>query len=102
MMILQTLGNQARHGYSITRKILSESEGILNVEEGSLYPALHRMEKKNLVSSHWERSENNRKAKFYSITDEGRVHLSKRKTSWQRASAAVNLVMSGKTENKAS
>jgi len=97
MMIMRTVATSAKHGYSIAREIGLQSGGVLTVEEGSLYPALHRLEKKGLVSSHWERSENNRKAKFYLLTKDGAKQLIQKNQAWKRVSDAVTAVMSGTT-----
>ena len=97
MIILKTLVTEAKHGYQIAHEIANRSGGVLIVEEGSLYPALHRLEKKGLVSSDWGRSENNRKAKFYILTKEGITQLDKKTRSWQRVSDAVSAAIDGTT-----
>ena len=75
MMILRTLVTGDAHGHTIAKVIERSSEDVLEVEQGSLYPALHRLEDRGWVSSYWGASENNRKAKFYSITRQGRKQL---------------------------
>lgn len=93
MMILRTLADGPRHGYGITRRIEQTSNGVLGVEEGSLYPALHRMAKRGLLSSEWGESENNRRAKFYRLTPAGRKRLKSDQKSWAVMAAAITRVM---------
>ena len=93
LMVLKVLRKDALHGYAIARAIRQRSRDVLQVEEGSLYPALHRMEKRGLLSSHWEKSEANRRAKFYRITDNGLAQLVEQQKRWKRISSAVNHVL---------
>jgi transcriptional regulator len=93
MMILKTLAPGANHGYGIARRIRQVSDDILRVEEGSLYPALHRMEKRGLIASEWRASENNRRAKFYRLTPRGRARLKFEAAQWAQVSRAVGRVM---------
>jgi PadR family transcriptional regulator, regulatory protein PadR len=93
MLILKTLGTGANHGYGIARRIRQLSGEVLQVEEGSLYPALHRMEKRGYLTADWQRSENNRRAKFYSLTPRGRTQLRHETASWEAMSAAIGKVM---------
>jgi PadR family transcriptional regulator PadR len=94
MMILKTLSAIGpAHGYAIVRRIRQVSDDILQVEEGSLYPALHRLEKRGFLESTWHVSENNRRAKFYRLTARGRTQLKNETVSWQRLSGAIDKVM---------
>ena len=81
------------HGYGITERLLNVSAEFLSVDEGSLYPALYRMQKRGWVTSKWGRSENNRKARFYSITKTGRAQLEKATDTWAKFSDAVSRAM---------
>ena len=81
------------HGYGITERLQRVSEEVLSVDEGSLYPALYRMQKRGRVTSKWGRSENNRKARFYSITKGGREHLEMAADTWVKFSEAVSRAM---------
>ncbi len=89
MLILQTLTVQPMHGYAIAQHIGRLSEDVLSVEQGSLYPALHRMERRGWVASEWGLSENNRRAKYYLLTPQGREQLREQSNGWQRLAAAV-------------
>lgn len=93
MMILRTLVPEDAHGHTIAKVIERTSEDVLDVEQGSLYPALHRLEDRGWVSSYWGTSENNRKAKFYRLTAAGRRQLVLEKSRWQRMIRAIGLVM---------
>lgn len=93
VLVLRTLLGGERHGYQIAREIKSLSSEVLQVEEGALYPALHRLEARGCVSSSWGRSESNRRAKFYSLTDEGRRALADEAASWDRYAEAVGRVL---------
>jgi transcriptional regulator len=93
MLILKTLTRGAMHGYAIAESIQQTSEEVLKVEEGALYPALHRLELRGLLIAEWGLSENNRRAKFYRLTAAGRKHLSEEAVSWDRLSAAIARVM---------
>ena len=94
LLILKTLAGQKRmHGYAITAHIHSVSEQLLRVEEGSLYPALHRMEQEGWVRAEWGLTEKNREARFYSLTAKGRKQLADEQESWSRLTAGVNRVM---------
>jgi transcriptional regulator len=84
LLILKTLSWGAAHGYGIASWIEQITDDALRVEEGSLYPALHRLERKGLVEAEWGVSENNRKAKFYALTEAGRAELVARTEGWQR------------------
>jgi PadR family transcriptional regulator, regulatory protein PadR len=93
MMILRTLIHGAAHGHTIAKVIEHSSENVLDIEQGSLYPALHRMEDRGWVSSNWGVSENNRKAKFYRLTASGRKQLTVESGRWRKMARAIALVM---------
>jgi transcriptional regulator len=96
MLLLKALQLEPLHGYAIARRVQQLSEEALRVEEGSLYPALHRMEERGLVESDWGVSENNRRAKFYRLTREGRRRLEAEAREWRRLSVAITRVMQAK------
>ena len=93
VLILKTLSWGPRHGYAIARWIHDVSDDVLRVEEGALYPALHRLEKRGLIEAEWGLSENNRRAKYYQLTLAGRRQLGAKATTWARYSAAVTKVL---------
>lgn len=93
MLVLQTLRPGAMHGYAIAVAIEQRSESELRVEEGALYPALHRLEAAGLLRGEWKLSETNRRARFYQLTAAGKKHLTAEATNWNRLVAAVALVM---------
>jgi transcriptional regulator len=93
LLILKTLHPGPLHGYAIVQSIQRCSDEILAVEEGSLYPALHRMEEKGWIASEWGRSDNNRRAKFYSLTRTGRKQLEEETAIWERICHAITLVL---------
>ncbi|HZM01633.1 MAG TPA: PadR family transcriptional regulator [Candidatus Saccharimonadales bacterium] len=93
LLILKTLNPGPLHGYAIVQSIQKRSDDILAVEEGSLYPALHRMEEKGWIAAEWGRSENNRRAKFYSLTRGGRRQLEEETAIWERVCRAITLVL---------
>jgi len=93
MLILKTLGRRSMHGYAIAQSIQQASDEVLRVEEGSLYPALHRLELDNLLDSEWGLSENNRRAKYYRLTAFGRTQLQSEAVKWKRLSDAIARVM---------
>jgi len=93
MLVLKTLTRGAMHGYGIAQFIHQISDDVLRVEEGSLYPALHRMEVDGIVASEWGQSENNRRAKFYRLTPLGRKQLARKSDKWNRLSSAIARVM---------
>ena len=90
LLILKTLSWGPAHGYGIASWIERITDDALRVEEGSLYPALHRMERKGLIEASWGSSENNRKAKFYALTPVGRDYLSQKVAGWDRLVATVD------------
>src|SRR5580658_7475536 len=93
MMIQRTLAGGDAHGHTIAKVIERTSEDFLEVEQGSLYPALHRLEDRRWVSSHWGVSENNGKAKFYRLTAEGRKLLVRETGRWRQMTRAIGLVL---------
>jgi len=93
MLILRTLVMGPAHGHTIAHAIESTSENALEIEQGSLYPALHRLEDRGLVSSEWGVSENNRKAKFYQLTGKGRKELNAATGRWRRMTRAISLIL---------
>ena len=93
MLILKAVTRGLMHGYAIAEFIHRSSDDVLRVEEGALYPALHRLELRGLVASEWGVSENNRRAKYYKLTAAGRKHLAGEAASWNRLSGAVARVM---------
>jgi PadR family transcriptional regulator, regulatory protein PadR len=93
MMILRTLVVGDAHGHTIAKVIERSSEDVLEVEQGSLYPALHRLENRGWVKSYWGTSENNRKAKFYRLTTAGRRQLTVETSRWRQMARAIGLVM---------
>ena len=98
MMILKTLSAGPHHGYGVMRRIRQVSEEVLQVEEGSLYPALHRLEKRGYLKSEWRRSESNRRAKYYRLTPRGRSQLRAETARWADLSAAIGKVMDAATQ----
>lgn len=93
MLILQTLRWGPQHGYGIGQAIRSGSGEVLQVETGSLYPALHRLERQGWVKAEWGQSENKQRAKFYSLTAAGRKHLAAEQSRWNQMSAAIASLM---------
>lgn len=93
MLILKTLSRGPMHGYGISRWIQQISDEVLRVEEGSLYPALHRLELDGVIDSEWGQSDNNRRAKYYRLTAEGRKRLSRESSEWRRLAEAIARVM---------
>ncbi len=93
LLILRTLRGGPRHGYQIARAIKETSDDVLQVEEGALYPALHRIEARGWIEASWGVSDNNRRAKFYELTDAGRRGLDAQAKSWEAYVEAVGRVM---------
>jgi PadR family transcriptional regulator, regulatory protein PadR len=93
LMILKTLALEANHGWGISQRIQQVSHDVLQVGQGSLYPALHRLERKGWISSDWRATENNRRAKYYELTRAGRRQLEKELSEWRRLSGAIALVV---------
>ena len=93
MMILRILSVEPMHGWGITQRVEQISGDVLQVQQGSLYPAMERLGRKGWVTSEWRTTENNRKARYYSLTKAGRKQLRSEANNWARLSAAVNRVM---------
>lgn len=93
LLILKTIALQPMHGWAIAQRIQQISKDVLQVQQGSLYPALHRLERRGWIRSEWGPSENNRRAKFYSLTKTGRKQLEEERASWERLAAAVAQVL---------
>ena len=93
LLVLKALARGAKHGYAVAEWIHESSNDVLQVEEGALYPALHRLELKGLLEAEWGSSENNRRAKFYSLTAAGRKKLAEETEYWKRMSGAIARVM---------
>jgi PadR family transcriptional regulator PadR len=93
MLVLKTLELEPMHGWGISQRIEQVSAGVLCVNQGSLYPALYRLEGQGLIASEWGNSENNRQAKYYKLTRAGRKQLAEEKDNWRRLSSAVSLVL---------
>jgi len=94
MLILKAVSDSPRHGYGIMQYILEATDEEVSVEEGSLYPALHRLRNKGWITSHSGRSENNRLARFYELTSAGRAHLARSIREWKRLSEATTRAIS--------
>ena len=95
LLILRTTETGPLHGYAIGKAIRDLSEGVLSVEEGALYPALHRLEGKGLLESEWGKTDTGRRAKFYQVTQLGHTHLESEAARWAEHSRAVSAVLSG-------
>jgi len=89
MLVLKTLQLEPQHGWGISQRIQQMSGDVLQVNQGSLYPALHRLQRQGLIGAEWGTSENNRRAKYYSLTAKGRTQLVAETANWERLSAAV-------------
>lgn len=93
LLILKTVALEPLHGWAIGQRIQQISKDVLQVQQGSLYPALHRLEHRGLVKAEWGPSENNRHAKFYSLTKAGRKQLETERATWERLAAAVAQIL---------
>ena len=93
LLILKTVALGPQHGWAISERIQQVSSDVLRVQQGSLYPALHRMERKGWIMAKWGSSENNRRAKYYELTAAGRKQLAAQEVSWKTLSAAVALIL---------
>jgi transcriptional regulator len=93
MLVLKALARGAKHGYGVAEWIHENSNDVLHVEEGALYPALHRLELRGLLTAEWGASENNRRAKFYELTRLGRKQLELEENSWRKLAAAVAQIL---------
>jgi transcriptional regulator len=93
MLVLKTLQLGSMHGWGITERLRDGSRGVFQLNQGSLYPALYRLERDGLVTSSWKTSDNNRRARYYTLTAAGRRVLAEERQKWERQSNAVNLVL---------
>jgi len=94
LLILKTISAEPKHGWSIAKRIQQTSRDVLQVQQGSLYPALHRLEQQGWITAEWKPTETGRTAKFYKLTVAGRKQLKKELENWDRLSGAINLVVS--------
>ena len=94
LLILKTISLEPKHGWAIAKRIQQISNEVLQVQQGSLYPALHRLEQQGWIKARWAESETGRQAKFYSLTVAGRKQLEAETAHWNRLSAAINLIVS--------
>jgi PadR family transcriptional regulator, regulatory protein PadR len=93
LLILKTLALEPMHGWGIAQRIQQVTKDVLQIQQGSLYPALYRLERKKWIKAQWGASENNRRAKFYAITVSGRQQMEKEAEQWERLSSAVALIV---------
>ena len=93
LLILKTISLEPKHGWAIAKRIEQMSNDVLQVQQGSLYPALHRLEQRAWIKAKWKESETGRRAKFYSLTAAGRAQLEKETENWSRLSTAISLVV---------
>jgi PadR family transcriptional regulator PadR len=93
LLILRTLGLGPQHGWGISERVQQMSSDVLRIQQGSLYPALHRLERRGWIKPRWGTSENNRRAKYYELTKSGRKQLEAEKDSWNKLTAAVAQVL---------
>ena len=93
LLILKTLAVAAQHGWAISERIQQMSSNVLQVQQGSLYPALHRLERKGWIKARWGASENNRRAKYYELTRSGKQQLEAEESAWRKLTAAVGQIL---------
>jgi transcriptional regulator len=93
LLVLKALSLEPMHGWGITERLQQWSEDALRLNQGSLYPALYRLERQGFIGSSWKATENNRRARYYALTAAGRRQLEHERRTWERASRAVNLVL---------
>ena len=93
LLILKTIALEPMHGWGIAQRIRQVSGDVLQVNQGALYPALHRLEQSGWIRARWGESDNNRRAKFYALTPAGRTYLEQEQANWQRLSTAIGLVL---------
>jgi len=93
LLILKTISARPMHGWAIAKRIQQVSKEALQVQQGSLYPALHRLEQQGWIEAHWAETETGRRAKFYSLTRDGRKQFEKELANWDRLSSAIDLVL---------
>ena len=93
VLILKSLATEDRHGWAIAKRIQAASGDVLQIKQGSLYPALHRLEQQGMIRAEWRENETGREAKFYSLTKAGRAQLKAELSQWERLSAAIQLIL---------
>lgn len=93
LLILKTLALEPMHGWAVAHRIRQVSKNVLQVNQGALYPALHRLQHQGWITAEWGESENNRRAKFYSLTREGRKYFQREEKNWERLSTAIGIVL---------
>jgi PadR family transcriptional regulator len=93
VLILKSLATESRHGWAIAKRIQAVSGDVLQIKQGSLYPALHRLEHQGLIRAEWRENETGREARFYTLTKAGRAQLQAELTQWERLSAAIQLTL---------
>lgn len=93
LLVLKTIALQPMHGWGIAQRIRQVSKDVLQVNQGALYPALHRLEQNGWIRAKWAETENNRRAKYYALTAAGRKYLEQEQANWQRLSSAIGLVL---------
>ena len=93
LLILKTIALEPMHGWGIAQRIRVVSKDVLQVNQGALYPALHRLEQQGWIAAKWGASENNRRAKYYSVTPAGRKYLNQERANWDRLSTAIDIVL---------
>jgi PadR family transcriptional regulator PadR len=93
LLILKTIALEPMHGWAIAQRIRRVSGDVLQVNQGALYPALHRLEQQSWITAEWGESENKRRAKYYSLTKSGKKYLQSERANWERLSAAIGLVL---------
>ena len=93
LLILRTIQHEPKHGWAIAKRIRQVSNDVLKVQQGSLYPALYRLERDGWITGRWAATETGREAKFYSLTNSGRAHLQQEVAAWERLSDAINLII---------
>ena len=93
LLILKTLALEAQHGWAVSERLHQISSATLQIRQGSLYPALHRLERRGWIKARWGTSENNRRAKYYELTRKGRAQLEAETDAWRRLSAAISQVL---------
>jgi len=93
LLILKTVALEPQHGWAIAQRVAQMSSEVLQIQQGSLYPALHRLERKGWIKAHWGTSENNRRARYYEITRSGRKHLETVTDSWRKLMVAVTQIL---------
>ena len=93
LLVLRTIEHEPKHGWAIAKRIQQVSNEVLKVQQGSLYPALYRLEKEGLIAGRWAATDTGREARFYALTRAGRTHLKREAASWAQLSAAIDLVL---------